>query len=683
MVASAQTRIIRIVTYNIEADTDGYTTPRPGLIVPSNSGTYTDGGVLEGIGEEKIAGDPAQPIDILALQETTSNSTTVQPIVNGLNTFYSAHGVAAYGVPAGYAGYAMSTYQATTSGGTSSGGGPNALVYNTNTVQLLASVPVNPPAGKSLGSSSGEYRQVVRYQFAPAGVTPSTTNIFYIYVSHYKASPGTSNEQYRLGEAKIIRSDESTNLPASARVLYVGDYNPDDNSGEPGYQTICSNSAPTGVKQGQGVDPLNISWNAYTSASPNINWSTNTTQTTILYMLSEPASGLLYRDDLQVMTSNVYYDVAGGLQYVPGSYRSFGNNASLPYGSSVTVSTNTALNDLDPGLTNLLKLSATQLEQDLTTASDHLPVVADYTILVGSGTPPSASFTASPTNGLAPLNVAFTDTSTGSPTSWSWTFGDTGTSPLQNPNHTYTTPGSYTVQLIASNAGGSSTNTQVNLITALTPPPVASFTASPTNGLAPLTVTFTDTSSGDVTNSLWDFGDGGTTNVATSSVMYTYVTPGNYSVTEIVSGADGSGTNTQVNLISAWDQFSAWQYQYFQCTGCPQAQPDADPFGKGMSNTNQYLAGLNPTNPASVFRITSVVTDSNNNVLITWSTAGVRTNAVQVSSGDASGDYSNDFQDSSGATTVINITGDTTTNYTDVGGATNSPARYYRIRLVP
>ena len=47
--------------------------------------------------------------------------------------------------------------------------------------------------------------------------------------------------QYRLGEATIIRNDESTNLPANARVLYVGDYNPDDNSGEPGYQT----SAPT------------------------------------------------------------------------------------------------------------------------------------------------------------------------------------------------------------------------------------------------------------------------------------------------------------------------------------------------------------------------------------------------------------------------------------------------------
>ena len=103
--------------------------------------------MLEGIGEEIVAGDPAQPIDILALNETTSNTTTVQPIVNGLNAFY-----AYYANPAGYA---MSTYQATESGGSpTSGNGPNALVYNTNTVQLLASVPVDPPGGTSqLGSS--------------------------------------------------------------------------------------------------------------------------------------------------------------------------------------------------------------------------------------------------------------------------------------------------------------------------------------------------------------------------------------------------------------------------------------------------------------------------------------------------------------------------------------------------
>src|SRR5271170_328444 len=130
--ASAQTRTIRIVSYNIEDDINGATVPLPGLIAPSG-GSVTNGGVLEGIGEEIINGDPAQPIDILGLEETTSNPITIQPIVNALNAFYVSRG--------NPAGYAMSPYQATEEGGDiADGNGPNALVYNTNTLQLVASV---------------------------------------------------------------------------------------------------------------------------------------------------------------------------------------------------------------------------------------------------------------------------------------------------------------------------------------------------------------------------------------------------------------------------------------------------------------------------------------------------------------------------------------------------------------
>jgi hypothetical protein len=166
-IASGKNVTLRIVSYNIEDDT-GTTTPLPGLIAPSSGGSVTNGGVLEGIGEEIVAGDPAQPIDILALQETTSNSSSVQPIVNGLNIFYSVHSIS--GISAVYA---MSTYQATESGGSPSGGnGPNALVYNTNTVQLLASIPVDPPGGTSkLGSASGEYREVMPYEFISTTAT--------------------------------------------------------------------------------------------------------------------------------------------------------------------------------------------------------------------------------------------------------------------------------------------------------------------------------------------------------------------------------------------------------------------------------------------------------------------------------------------------------------------------------
>ncbi|HSD78014.1 MAG TPA: DNRLRE domain-containing protein, partial [Solirubrobacteraceae bacterium] len=76
----------------------------------------------------------------------------------------------------------------------------------------------------------------------------------------------------------------------------------------------------------------------------------------------------------------------------------------------------------------------------------------------GQAPVPTASFSGTPTSGTAPLTVQFTDTSTGSPTGWSWDFGDgSPTSTEQNPSHVYTTPGTYTVTLTASNDSGPST----------------------------------------------------------------------------------------------------------------------------------------------------------------------------------------------------------------------------------
>jgi len=87
-----------------------------------------------------------------------------------------------------------------------------------------------------------------------------------------------------------------------------------------------------------------------------------------------------------------------------------------------------------------------------------------------------ASFTASPTSGPAPLTVTFTDTSTGEPTSWAWDFGDGGTSPLQNPSHTYASAGTYTVTLTATNAGGSDAETRIDYVTVTAPASVKSVT---------------------------------------------------------------------------------------------------------------------------------------------------------------------------------------------------------------
>jgi PKD repeat protein len=521
--ASAQTRTLRIVTYNIEADTDGDTAPLPGLIAPSG-GSVTSGGVLEGIGEEIVGSDAAQPLDILALEETTSNAATVTPIVTGLNSYYNAPGM-----------YTNSTYQATESGGSPTGGnGPNAIVYNTKTIQLIASVPVDPPGGTSqLGSSSGEYREVMRYEFAPAGVTTNAANLFYIYVSHYKADPGNQPAGYRLGEARIIRTNE-TSLPANARVLYVGDYNPDNGSDEPGYQTILSNTAPNGIVQGGGIDPMNL------SGATNLNWSNGS----LISQNTEATTSLQYRDDLQVMTTNVYYGTPGGLAYVPGTYHVFGNNGTTAFGGNVS-SGNSALTNLVSSASYPYQyITAAQLYTDLTTASDHLPVVADYTIPL-TPNPPVAGFTAGPTNGTAPLSVVFTNLSTGA-TNYSWAFGDGNTSTLTNAVNTYTNPGAYSVTLTAVGPGGTNTLTLANYIVVAYPPPVAGFTAGPTNGTAPLSVVFTNLSTG-ATNYSWAFGDGNTSTL--TNAANTYTNPGAYSVTLTAVGPGGTNTLTLANYI--------------------------------------------------------------------------------------------------------------------------------------
>ena len=78
---------------------------------------------------------------------------------------------------------------------------------------------------------------------------------------------------------------------------------------------------------------------------------------------------------------------------------------------------------------------------------------------------PVANFTGLPLSGTSPLTVQFTDLSANSPTSWSWNFGDSSNlSTVQNPVHTYSSVGVYTVSLNATNAAGSNTFTRTNYV---------------------------------------------------------------------------------------------------------------------------------------------------------------------------------------------------------------------------
>ncbi len=108
---------------------------------------------------------------------------------------------------------------------------------------------------------------------------------------------------------------------------------------------------------------------------------------------------------------------------------------------------------------------------------------------------PLADFTGSPLSGSVPLTVQFTDQSKYEPTQWLWNFGDNETSLAQNPTHTFSSIGTYTITLTVSNDKGSNTITKTNMITVSeSPTPTNTVTPSPTITTT-TTVTITPTAS--------------------------------------------------------------------------------------------------------------------------------------------------------------------------------------------
>jgi len=162
---------------------------------------------------------------------------------------------------------------------------------------------------------------------------------------------------------------------------------------------------------------------------------------------------------------------------------------------------------------------------------------------------PAAGFSSNVTSGYAPLNVAFADTSTGTPTAWNWSFGDGTYSTQKNPAHTYSKTGNYTVTLTASNSAGSNTITKSSYIkvTEAAQKPVVSFWGSRVSGTAPLTIGFTDASTGSPTAWKWSFGDG--TYSTEKNPKHTYSKAGTYTVTLTASNEAGSATKTRTNYI--------------------------------------------------------------------------------------------------------------------------------------
>lgn len=161
-----------------------------------------------------------------------------------------------------------------------------------------------------------------------------------------------------------------------------------------------------------------------------------------------------------------------------------------------------------------------------------------------------------PEDACANATLQFTNTSTissGSISGYQWNFGDgSGTSTLTNPSYVYTTPGTYTVTLIATSNEGC-TDTISHQVT-INPLPTANFLSISAAGCGPLTVQFTDSSfiaSGSVVAWFWDFGDGSSSTLQNPS--HTYAASGTYSVSLTVTSNLGcQNTTVQSNIVTVY-----------------------------------------------------------------------------------------------------------------------------------
>src|SRR6185436_15598270 len=161
----------------------------------------------------------------------------------------------------------------------------------------------------------------------------------------------------------------------------------------------------------------------------------------------------------------------------------------------------------------------------------------------------TASFSADPTSGCAPLTVDFTNSSLQA-NSYFWDFGNGNTSVLANPTTAYLAPVFYTVTLVALNTltGQSDTLVATNYINII-PAPNTGFIASPLTGCAyDNTISFTNTTVGAVTYT-WDFGDGNTSALANPS--HSYSNPGTFTVKLIATSSSGCNSIAiQTNYIT-------------------------------------------------------------------------------------------------------------------------------------
>ncbi|ACL17071.1 PKD domain-containing protein [Methanosphaerula palustris] len=209
---------------------------------------------------------------------------------------------------------------------------------------------------------------------------------------------------------------------------------------------------------------------------------------------------------------------------------------------------------------------------------------------------PVAAFTSTPQVGTVPFDVSFTDMSTGgTAVGYYWQFGDGNFSTLQNPVHTYTHEGVYTVQMIVFNQYGVSNTSKIACVVANLPSPIADFSAGSTEGTAPFQVQFSDRSLNQPSNWFWQFGDGATSTA--QNPVHNYTTAGTYTVSLMVRNSGGVMTVTKTNYITVTSPVVSGVVRVYGQTAMP-TDPNHDGLyedlnGNGVIDFNDVVLFFN------------------------------------------------------------------------------------------
>jgi len=241
---------------------------------------------------------------------------------------------------------------------------------------------------------------------------------------------------------------------------------------------------------------------------------------------------------------------------------------------------------------------------------------------------PVANLSANKTFVTAGETVSYTDLSTNSPTTWSWSFpgGTPSASTVQNPQVVYSSAGIYNVTLTVTNTSGTNTITKSSYITVSSGVPVVSFSANKTTVIAGESITYTDMSSNNPTSWLWSFPGGSPSSSTLQNPVVTYTNAGNYSVSLTASNIAGSATQTKTGYITA---------------------NIAPPVAEFASNTALVLNGSTinfndlstggPTSWSWNFEGGTPLTSSAQNPSVTYKTNGVYNVSLTVSNAGGSG----------------------------------------------